>query len=114
MRGICAALSFKERSAEICDATLIWVPLNRTVMGLAIGIFGLRLPGVWKGILLGIALGSVFSHYLLLTLGLVTLQVINFFATEVFGLIIEFLPTVVFNPPAVMRTRIKEAKAIHA
>jgi len=27
---------------------------------------------------------------------------------------IEFLPTVVFNPPAVMCTQMKEAKAIHA
>jgi len=38
-----------------------------------------------EGVLLGIALGSVFSHYLLLTLGLVTLPVINFFATEFLG-----------------------------
>jgi len=36
------------------------------------------------------------------------------FRNRVFGLMIEFLPTVVFNPPAVMCTQMKEAKAIHA
>jgi len=114
MGGVCAAASFKGGILKFTVATLIWILLNRTVMGLAIGISGLRLHWAWNGILLGIAVGSVFSYYLFLTLGPVALPLINFFVNGIFGLIIEFFTTVVFRAPAVMRAQTVEAKPIHA
>ncbi len=105
MGGVCATLTFKGGLLPFTVTTLIWILLNRAVMGFAIGVSGLRLHWAWNGILVGIAVGSVFSYFLFMKVGPVALPLINFFANGIFGLIIEFFTTVVFKQPVLPRVR---------
>jgi len=96
---LCASGAFYGGILKFSAITLVFVLLNRAVMGLAIGVSGLKLPWAWNGIVLGMAVGSIFSYYLFMTLGAVTLPVVNFFVNGLFGLMIEFFTTVVFKQP---------------
>ena len=79
---------------------LAWVLLNRAVMGFAIGVSGLKLHWAWNGVVMGIAVGSIFSYFLFMHMGAGPLPLINFFVNGLFGLMIEFFTTVVFKQPA--------------
>jgi hypothetical protein len=69
-------------------------------MGFAIGASGLKLHWAWNGVVMGLAVGSIFSYFLFMQLGAGPLPVINFFVNALFGLMIEFFTTVVFKQPA--------------
>jgi hypothetical protein len=97
--AICASGAFYGGILKFSAVTLVFVLLNRAVMGFAIGISGLKQPWAWNGIVLGMAVGSIFSYYMFMTLGVVTLPVVNFFVNGLFGLMIEFFTTVVFKQP---------------
>jgi len=98
--GICASLLFSSGMMRFSTIALVFVLLNRAVMGFAIGISGLRLPWAWNGIVMGIAVGSIFSYFLFMTLGTGMMPLVNFFVNGLFGLMIEFFTTVVFKQPA--------------
>ena len=100
--GLCAAGAFSTGLLKFTTVNLVWILLNRAVMGYAIGASGLRLHWVWNGILTGIVVGSIFSYFLFMSIGPGVLPLINAAVNGVFGLIIEFFTTVVFKQRAVL------------
>ena len=108
--AFCASMSFYAGILKFSVVTLIWVLLNRVVMGFAIGASGLKLHWAWNGIVMGMAVGSIFSYFLFMNGGAEPLPVINFFANGVFGLLIEFFTTVVFKQASALAP----ARAAHA
>ena len=98
MGGICATAAFSAGILKFTSVALVWVLLNRTVMGAVIGMSGLRLHWAWNGILIGLLVGSVFSYYLFMNVP-GPLPAMNAVANGIFGLIIEFFTTVVFKQP---------------
>jgi hypothetical protein len=95
--AICASGAFYGHLLKYSVVMLVFVLLNRVVMGFAIGISGLRLRWGWNGIVVGMAVGSIFSYFMFLTNGPGPLPVVNFFVNGIFGLMIEFFTTVVFK-----------------
>lgn len=100
---LCASLLFTFGIMKFSVVTLLFVLLNRAVMGFAIGASGLKLRWAWNGILIGIAVGSIFSYFLFMNVGLTMLPPANFLVNGLFGLMIEFLTTVVCRQPAFAR-----------
>ena len=92
---VCASGAFYGHLLKFTTINLLWILLNRAVMGFVIGASGLRLHWAWNGLVMGLAVGSIFSYFLFMTLGPGVLPVANFFVNGVFGLIIEFLTSVV-------------------
>jgi len=101
----CATLLFYFGIMKFAVASLMWVLLNRVVMGFTIGASGLKLHWAWNGIALGLIVGSIFSYFLYMTLGMSMLPVVNFFVNGLFGLMIEFFTTKVFKQPALAPAR---------
>jgi hypothetical protein len=108
MGGVCATAAFSAGILKFAPVTLIWVLLNRTVMGAVIGTSSLRLHWAWNGIILGLLAGSVFSFYLLMNVP-GPMPAINAIANGVYGLIIEFFTTVVFKQPSLAPARLLRA-----
>jgi len=98
--GLCATLAFGGGFLKFTAVNLVWVLLNRAVMGFAIGTSGLKLRWAWNGIVMGLVVGSIFSYFLFMNLGLGMLPPVNAVANGLFGLMIEFFTTVVFKQPA--------------
>jgi len=98
--AFCATGAFLGHMLQFSVAALVFILLNRAVMGFVIGASGLKLRWGWNGIVLGIVVGSIFSYYMFLTAGPGPLPVVNFFVNGLFGLMIEFFTTVVFKQPA--------------
>ncbi|MGA9567499.1 MAG: hypothetical protein WBS19_18375 [Candidatus Korobacteraceae bacterium] len=98
--SICATALFSSGLIKFSFVLLAWTLLNRAVMGFAIGTSKLQLPWAWNGVIIGMAVGSIFSYFLFMSLGPGKLPFINFFANGIFGLLIEFFTTVVFRQPA--------------
>lgn len=98
---ICAGGGVAAGIFKLTAVNLIWVFLNRGVMGFAIGASGLKVHWAWNGILLGMVIGSIFSFHLFMDVGPKLLPLANFFVNGLFGLMIEFFTTVVFRQPAV-------------
>jgi hypothetical protein len=103
--AICATGTFYGGILKFSAVTLLWVLLNRAVMGFAIGASGLKLRWAWNGVIMGLAVGSIFSYFMFMTLGTATLPLVNFFVNGLFGLMIEFFTTVVFKQPALAPAR---------
>ncbi len=101
---LCASLLFTFGILRFSVVALIFVLLNRAVMGFAIGTSGLKLHWAWNGIVIGIVVGSIFSYFLFMNLGMSMLPPINFLVNGFFGLLIEFLTTVVCRQPALARS----------
>jgi hypothetical protein len=97
---LCASGAFYGHLLNFSVVTLVFILLNRALMGFVIGISGLRLHWAWHGIVLGMAVGSVFSYYMFLVNGPGPMPVVNFFVNGLFGLMIEFFTTVVFKQRA--------------
>jgi hypothetical protein len=85
---------------KLTAVSLVWVLLNRTVMGFAIGTSALKLHWAWNGIIMGLVVGSIFSYYLSMTLGNWKMLLLIAIGNAVYGLLIEFFTTVVFKQPA--------------
>jgi hypothetical protein len=109
--AICATLAFSGGILKFTPVALVWVLLNRALMGFAIGASGLRLHWAWHGVVMGLVFGSIFSYFLFMNLGGGIVPVVNFFANGLFGLMIEFFTTVVFRQPAPGRWRAIERAA---
>jgi hypothetical protein len=109
---LCATAAFSAGFLKFTAVNLIWVLLNRAVMGFAIGTSGLKLHWAWNGIVMGLVVGSIFSYFLFMNLGLGTLPLANLLiGNPIFGLMIEFFTTVVFKQPALAASREKRASA---
>jgi hypothetical protein len=98
--ALCATGAFLGHMMQFSVVSLLFILLNRAVMGFVIGASGLKLRWAWNGIVLGIVVGSTFSYFMFLTGGPGPLPVVNFFVNGLFGLMIEFFTTVVFKQPA--------------
>lgn len=98
--AICATGGFLGGIMKFSAAALGWVLLNRAVMGIVIGVSGLKVHWAWNGIVMGMVVGSIFSYSLHIDTGMVMLPVINFFVNGIFGLMIEFFTSVVFKQRA--------------
>jgi hypothetical protein len=103
--AICASGVFYGGILKFSVITLIWVLLNRAVMGFAIGASGLKLHWAWNGIVVGLIVGSIFSYFLFMNVGMGLLPPINFLVNGLFGLMIEFFTTVVFKQPSPARAK---------
>jgi hypothetical protein len=95
--AICASAVFSMGILPFTMVNLVFVLLNRAVMGFAIGASGLRLHWAWNGVVAGIAVGSIFSYFLFMNVGLAPMPVVNFFMNGVFGLLIELVTTKAFK-----------------
>ncbi len=98
---ICASGAFLGGILPFTAANLVWVLLNRAVMGFAIGASGLPVRWAWNGVIMGLVVGSVFSYSLYVNRGDVMLPLVNALVNGLFGLMIEFFTSVVFKAPAV-------------
>lgn len=96
---ICATLAASGHLLTLTPVLTVWILLNRVVMGFAIGASALKLHWAWNGIVTGLVVGSIFSYYLFMNLG-VTVMLFNFIGNAVFGLLIELFTTVVFKQAA--------------
>ena len=72
MGVVCASLLFTTGIMKFAVITVVFVLLNRAVMGFAIGVSGLKVHWAWNGIVMGIAVGSIFSYFLFMSLGVRT------------------------------------------
>ena len=109
--GLCATAVFWGGFLKFTAVNLVWILLNRTVMGFAIGTSGLKLRWAWNCIVVGLVVGSIFSYFLFMNLGPVVLPPVNALANGIFGLMIEFFTTVVFKQPALAVSRSRERAA---
>ena len=98
--ALCASGAFFGGILKFSVVTMLFVLLNRAVMGFAIGISGLKLHWAWNGIVMGLAVGSIFSYSLFMHLGPSPIPVMNFFVNGLFGLMIEFFTTKIFKQPS--------------
>ena len=57
MGVLCAGGAFYGHLLKFTAINLIWILLNRTVMGFVIGISGLKMHWAWQGLVLGMAVG---------------------------------------------------------
>jgi len=103
---LCASAAFHGGFLKFTAVNLVWVLLNRAVMGFAIGTSGLKPRWAWNGIVMGLVVGSIFSYSLFMNMGLGTLPLANLLiGNPIFGLMIEFFTTVVFKQPALAASR---------
>jgi hypothetical protein len=109
--GLCATAAFGGGFLKFTPVNLVWILLNRAVMGFAIGMSGLKLRWAWNGIVMGLVVGSIFSYFLFMKLGLGMLPPVNAVANGLFGLMVEFFTTVVFKQPALAAPRTLERAA---
>ena len=101
---ICVTLTASANLLKITAVSLLWILLNRTVMGFVIGTSGLKLHWAWNGIVMGLVVGSIFSYFLFMSLG-VKMLLISPIGNVIFGLMIEFFTTKVFKQPAAATVR---------
>lgn len=111
---ICASGAFYGHILKFSVVALLWILLNRMVMGFAIGISGLRVHWAWNGAIIGLVVGSIFSYSLFMNAGLVQIAVANSFVNAVFGWMIEFFTTKVFKQRALTATQANAHIAVHA
>lgn len=108
---ICATLLSSAHLLKLTTVTLMWILLNRAVMGFSIGLSGLKLHWAWNGILVGVVVGSIFSYYFFMDLKLPQIALLSPVGNALFGLLIEFFTTVVFKQPAVPRVHVMQKAA---
>lgn len=104
MGGICATGLFATGTMKFTPILLIFVLLNRAVMGAVIGLSTLRLHWAWNGIVLGLVVGSVFSYYLFMNVS-GPMPALNMSANAILGFVIEFFTTVVFKQPCLRQSQ---------
>jgi len=103
---LCATAGIYGGFLKFTAVNVAWVLLNRAVMGFAIGISGLKLHWAWNGVVMGLVVGSIFSYFLFMNLGLGTLPLANLLiGNPIFGFLIEFFTTKAFKQPALAAAR---------
>jgi hypothetical protein len=108
---ICATVASSGHLLKLTTVSLLWILLNRTVMGFAIGVSGLRLHWAWNGIIMGLVVGSIFSYYIFMDLGQPKVALLIPIGNAIFGLLIEFFTTVAFKQPAFPRVHLMHRAA---
>ncbi len=108
---LCASGAFYGGLLKFTPVALVWILLNRSVMGFAIGISRLKVHWAWNGIIMGVVVGSIFSYYLLMTLGPGLLPPLNLVVNGIFGLLIELCTTKLFRQPAFAATLVSRSVA---
>ncbi len=108
--AICASGAFYGHLLKFSVASLIWILLNRAVMGFVIGASALKLHWAWNGIVMGVIVGSIFSYFLFMNLGPGIIPPANGIVNGLFGLMIEFFTTKVFKQPAVTTAHAQETR----
>lgn len=103
MGGLCAAMTFGLMGRTFAIITLLWILLNRTVMGYVIGISSLRLHWALHGVLQGVIVGSIFSYFLFMDWGMGWKAWLTPIGNALFGFLIELFTTVVCKQPAPAR-----------
>jgi len=103
--AVCATGAFYGHLLKFSVASLIWILLNRAVMGFVIGVSGIKLHWAWNGIIMGVVVGSIFSYFLFMSLGPGIVPPVNAAVNGLFGLMIEFFTTKVCRQPAFAPTR---------
>ena len=98
----CSSLFFGAGYLKFTLVTLLWILLNRTVMGFVIGTSALKFHWAWNGILTGLIVGEIFSYYLFMNLGWKALAFTPI-GNALFGFLIEMFTTKVFRAPAFVR-----------
>jgi len=68
----------------------------------------LKVHWAWNGIVIGLVTGSIFSYYLFMNVA-GPLPAINAMVNGLFGFLIEFFTTVVFEQPSLATTRAMRA-----
>lgn len=111
---ICASGAFYGHILKFSVVALLWILLNRAVMGFAIGISGLRVHWAWNGAIVGLVVGSIFSYSLFMNAGLVQIALGNFCVNALFGLMIEFFTTKVCKQRALTATPASANISVHA
>jgi len=108
--GLCATATYYGGIMKFTTVSLLWILLNRTVMGFVIGTSALKLHWAWNGIVMGLVVGSIFSYFLYMNVGGIV-PLISPVGNAIFGLMIEFFTTVVFKQPAPARAMQRAATA---
>lgn len=98
----CAGLIFSSGYLKFTVVTLLWILLNRTIMGFVIGTSGLKLHWAWHGVLMGLVVGEIFSYFLFMSFGWKALAFTPI-GNALFGFLIELFTTKVFKAPAYAR-----------
>ncbi len=97
--GLICAFAGWRLGVKITTVSLIWILLNRTILGFTIGISGLRMHWALHGLLLGAIVGSLFSYYGFMAGSESLIVAGTFVGSMVFGFLIELFTTVVFKQP---------------
>jgi hypothetical protein len=98
--ALCATFTYHVAIMKITALSLGWIFLNRTVMGLVIGVSALKWHWAWNGIVMGLIVGSIFSYSLFMNTGDVRLLYLTPIGNATFGLMIEFFTSFVFKQSA--------------
>jgi len=98
----CSSLIFGSGYLKFTAVALLWILLNRTVMGFVIGTSALKLHWAWNGIIMGLVVGEIFSYFLFMNIGWKALA-FSPIGNALFGFLIELFTTKVFHAPAFAR-----------
>jgi len=74
-----------------------WIILNRSLIGFVIGISILRVNWSLHGILIGATIGTLFPFYIFIRGGNLSIVLIAYILSVLFGLMIEFFTSIVFK-----------------
>ena len=81
-------------------SNLGFILLNRTIMGIVIGISNLKIGWVKHGALVGTIIGAIFAYSDAMFGFSPYIVVLVIIINPIFGIIIEYFTTVIFNAPA--------------
>jgi len=85
-------------------SNLGFILLNRTIMGVSIGISILQIGWVKHGALIGTIIGTIFAYSDAMLGFPAYIVVLVIIVNPIFGIIIEYFTTVVFNAPVKKNT----------
>lgn len=97
--GIICFLGAISLNLEVDALRLIFIIVNRALIGFVIGISALRMNWVLHGLLLGEIVGLPFFIFDLIIEGDLAIVLAVLLLNGVFGIMIEFFTTVVFKAP---------------
>ncbi len=109
--GLICVTAGRSMGVKVTAGGIVWVLLNRTLMGFTIGISRLKLHWALHGLLIGAVVGSLFSYYAAMARPVVTIIIGVSVASIVYGFLIELFTTVVFRQP---RPELEKAAAAAA
>ncbi len=82
------------------SSNLGFILLNRTIMGMVIGISNLKIDWIKQGALIGTIVGAVFAYSDAMLGFPAYIIVLVIIVNPMFGIIIEYFTTVIFKAPA--------------